>query len=61
MTEFPIYATKLVFPAIPTYAGYWRLGGHPRFLLTKKPNAFHRFMITLLLGWEWIDLESTND
>ena len=58
MTEFPIYATKLVFP---TYAGYWQLGGYLRFSLTKKPNAFHRFMTTLLLGWEWIDLESAND
>ena len=61
MTEFPIYATKLAFPTIPTYAGYWQLGGYLHFSLTKKPNAFHRFMTTLLLGWEWIDLESTND
>jgi hypothetical protein len=58
MTEFPIYASKLAFP---TYVGYWRLGGHLHFPLTKKPNAFHRLMTTLLLGWEWIDLESIND
>jgi hypothetical protein len=61
MTEFPIYATKLVTPTFLTYAGYWQLGGYLRFSLTKKPNAFHRFMTTLLLGWEWIDLESAND
>jgi len=55
MTDLPpAYANELVDP---TYAGYWLLGGHPRFLLTEKPNAFHRFMITLLLGWEWMDLE----
>jgi hypothetical protein len=61
MTEFPIYATKLAFPTIPTYAGYWQLGGYLRFSLTKKPNAFHRLMTTLLLGWEWVDLESAHD
>lgn len=63
MTEFPIYATKLVLPAIPTYAGYWQIGGDQglRVSLTKKPNAIHRFMTTLLLGWEWVDLASIND
>ena len=60
MTEFPIYASKLVFP---TYAGHWQIGGDQglRVSLTKKPNAFHRFMTTLLLGWEWVDLEKLND
>jgi hypothetical protein len=52
MTEFPIYASKLVFP---TYVGCWQLSYGFRVSLTKKPNAFHRFMTTLLLGWEWID------
>jgi len=57
MTEFPIYG-KLAFP---TYAGGWKVGEGFHVSLTKKPNAFHRFMTTLLLGWEWTDLESTND
>ena len=57
MTEFPIYATKLILPA---YVGCWQLNDNFRVSLTKKPNAFHRFMTTLLLGWEWIDLESIN-
>ena len=57
MTEFPIYG-KLAFP---TYAGSWKVGEGFYVSLTKKPNAFHRFMTTLLLGWEWIDLESAND
>ena len=52
MTDFPTYAAKLVVPA---YVGYWQLGGSCRVSVTKKPNAFHRFMTTLLLGWEWID------
>ena len=57
MTEFPIYATKLILPA---YVGWWQLNDNFRVSLTKKPNAFHRFMTTLLLGWEWFDLESIN-
>jgi hypothetical protein len=52
MTDFPTYAAKAV---IPTYAGCWQLNDSFRISLTKKPNAFHRFMTTLLLGWEWID------
>jgi len=54
MTESPTYTAKLVFP---TYVGCWQLNDSFRFSLTQKPNAFHRFMTTLLLGWEWIDLE----
>ena len=52
MTDFPIYAAKLVYP---TYIGSWQLDDSFRVPMTKKPNAFHRFMTTLLLGWEWID------
>jgi hypothetical protein len=51
MTESPIYG-KLAFP---TYAGSWKVGEGFYVSLTKKPNAFHRCMTTLLLGWEWID------
>jgi hypothetical protein len=57
MTESPIYG-KLAFPQ---YVGGWKVGDYLHFSLTKKPNAFHRFMTTLLLGWEWTDLESIND
>jgi hypothetical protein len=52
MTEFPIHATRLV---VPTYVGCWQLNDSLLLSVTKKPNAFHRFMTTLLLGWEWID------
>ena len=24
--------------------------------LTTKPNAFRRFLIKLILGWKWIDI-----
>jgi hypothetical protein len=57
MTESPIYG-KLAFPQ---YVGGWKVGEGFYVSLTKKPNAFHRFMTTLLLGWEWTDLESIND
>jgi hypothetical protein len=52
MTDPPTYTARLVFP---TYVGCWQLNDSFRISLTKKPNAFHRFMTTLLLGWEWID------
>jgi len=39
----------------PAYAGCWQLTDSYRISVTKKPNAFHRFMTTLLLGWEWVD------
>jgi len=57
MTKFSIYG-KLAFPQ---YVGGWKVGEGFDVPLTKKPNAFHRFMTTLLLGWEWVDLESIND
>ena len=41
----------------PTYVGGYRLGGEygVTFNFTYKPNWFHRTMIKLCLGWEWID------
>jgi len=39
----------------PAYAGCWQLTDSYRISVTKKPNAFHRFMTTLLLGWEWVE------
>ncbi len=39
------------------YAGGYRIGG-PTGLqvnLKKKPNWFHRTMMRLCLGWEWVD------
>jgi hypothetical protein len=52
MTEFPADTAKFV---ISVYVGCWQLNDSYRISMTKKPNAFHRFMTTLLLGWEWID------
>lgn len=52
MTDSPAYVNILVPPA---YAGCWQLTDSYRISVTKKPNAFHRFMTTLLLGWKWID------
>jgi hypothetical protein len=41
----------------PNYVGGYRLGGEygVQFNFTVKPNWFHRTMIKLCLGWEWID------
>jgi len=41
----------------PTYVGGYRLGGEygVTFNFTYKPNWFHRTMMKLCLGWEWID------
>ena len=40
-----------------TYVGGYRLGGEygVQFNFTYKPNWFHRTMMKLCLGWEWID------
>ena len=41
----------------PTFVGGYRLGGELGFQInfTYKPNWFHRTMMKLCLGWEWID------
>ena len=52
MTESTTYTAKFV---TPIYVGCWQLNNSYRISMTTKPNAFHRFMTTLLLGWEWID------
>ena len=41
----------------PTYVGGYGLGGEygVTFNFTFKPNWFHRTMMRLCLGWEWID------
>jgi hypothetical protein len=41
----------------PSYIGGYRLGGNNglQINLTTKPNWFHRKMMKLCLGWEWID------
>ena len=41
----------------PNYVGGYRLGGEygVQFNFTYKPNWFHRTMMKLCLGWEWID------
>ena len=41
----------------PNYVGGYRLGTdhYFQFNLTYKPNWFHRTMMRLCLGWEWID------
>ena len=44
---------------IPNYVGGYRLGKeihHMQFNLTYKPNWFHRTMVKLCLGWEWVNL-----
>jgi hypothetical protein len=42
----------------PNYVGGYRLGGEFGFQvnLTYKPNWFHRTMMRLCFGWEWVNL-----
>ena len=42
----------------PNYVGGYRLGTdhYFQFNLTYKPNWFHRTMMKLCLGWEWVNL-----
>lgn len=42
--------------ALPKIAGSYRIGdSFLQVILTKKPNWFHRKMVLLCFGWEWID------
>lgn len=44
--------------SFPKYVGGYRMGDPPftvQFNFTKKPNWFHRKMMNLCLGWEWVD------
>lgn len=44
----------------PKPVGWWIIGkGYARMYnaVYQKPNIFHRFMTTFLLGWEWKDAE----
>ena len=45
------------FYAPPKYSGCYRIGGNYGLSISivKKPNWFHRKMMALCLGWEWID------
>jgi hypothetical protein len=40
------------------YVGGYRFGGAigVQFNVTTKPCLFHRKMVKLVLGWEWVDL-----
>ena len=43
----------------PNYVGGYRLGNdtyHTQFNFTHKPNWFHRTMMRLCFGWEWVNL-----
>ena len=41
----------------PKWAGCYQIGGKQGLSIhfTKKPNWFHRKMMYICLGWEWID------
>lgn len=39
---------------IPRDAGYWKVSGNLHFCVEEKPSWFHRKMMKLLLGWEWV-------
>ena len=39
----------------PPVVGYWSLSPNFFIGMTKKPNWFHRKMVTFVFGWEWRD------
>jgi len=41
----------------PNHVGCYKIGGEQglHIYLATKPNWFHRKMIKLCLGWEWVD------
>ena len=42
----------------PNYVGGYRLGNgtyHKQINFTHKPNWFHRTMMRLCFGWEWVN------
>lgn len=45
------------FAVLPKYSGSYRIGGNYGLSISivKKPNWFHRKMMALCLGWEWLD------
>jgi hypothetical protein len=47
----------LTFTSFPKYVGGYQLGGSTglRINFTQKPKWFHRKMMKLCLGWEWIN------
>jgi hypothetical protein len=49
--------SSYAFVDIPPKVGYYRIGGNYGLSIafTKKPIWFHRKMMALCLGWEWID------
>ena len=48
------------FKIPPKPVGGYRFGDSPNYIqfnITKKPNWFHRKMMRLCFGWEWVDYE----
>lgn len=48
---------KYSFYVAPKYSGHYRIGGNQGLCISivKKPSWFHRTMMKLCLGWEWLD------
>ena len=55
----PFYFKTTTKVCNPSPVGYWLIGkceySYLKFSIFKKPNLFHRYMTTLLLGWKWED------
>ena len=63
MKEETLTTNNIVFDGYttiktPNYVGGYRLGGEHGFQInfTYKPNWFHRTMMRLCFGWEWVNL-----
>ena len=44
------------FLKLPEYVGQWWINPNFAVSVEHKPNIFHRYMTTLMLGWKWKDL-----
>ncbi len=58
VTQFHVgTGSSYAFSVIPPKVGYYQIGGNYGLSIafSKKPNWFHRKMMALCLGWEWID------
>ena len=56
ISDYTLTMTKI---NTPKYVGGYKLGNntyHTQFNFTHKPNWFHRTMMRLCFGWEWVNL-----
>ena len=58
LTSSPDLSLKIGRITPAKYVGGYRFGGtyFTQFNMSEKPCWFHRKMVKLVLGWEWVDV-----